>query len=183
MGIENHTLVHFRHFSSLLTNELRLRILTYEIIKLFLQNEPNFRKGQVSVTALLRRKYDKMDTWSIGKNEPKTNPNEPNSKKVKMNVSRVLTMDYENIPNWAICENEPNSKPIYRSVAPAEAGFHRSVAPGEAGTNQASKRRKITCFTAGYPYNYRFGINIGDFLCVNNAAVVVLMRKPPSKTR
>jgi uncharacterized protein len=56
--------------------------------------------------------YGKMDTWSNGKNEPKTNPNEPNSKKAKMNVNRALTMDYENISNWAICENEPNSNPI-----------------------------------------------------------------------
>ena len=61
--------------------------------------------------------------------------------------------------------------------------IHRSTAPAEAGTIPASKRRKITCFGTGYPYNYRFGINIGDFLCVNNAAVVVLTRKPPSKTR
>jgi hypothetical protein len=49
-------------------------------------------------------------------------------------------------------------------------------------TKPISKRRKITCFGTGYPYNCRFGINIGDFLCVNNAAVVVLMQKPPSKT-
>ncbi|MHC4546505.1 MAG: hypothetical protein ACYTDW_12875 [Planctomycetota bacterium] len=55
-----------------------------------------------------------MDTWSIGKNEPKrtqnepkTNPNEPKSKKAKMNVTAALTKGYENMTNWAICENEP----------------------------------------------------------------------------
>jgi len=46
-------------------------------IKLFLQNEPKSRKVKLNVTIILTRKYDKLDTWSIGKNEPKTNPNEP----------------------------------------------------------------------------------------------------------
>jgi hypothetical protein len=56
-----------------------------------------------------------MDTWSIGKNEPKTNPNEPKTnpitKKPKMNVTSIVTKDYENKSNWAICENKPNSNP------------------------------------------------------------------------
>ena len=55
-------------------NDLRLRKITYEKIKLFLQNEPNFRKSQMNLTALLTREYVQMDTWSIGKNKPKTNP-------------------------------------------------------------------------------------------------------------
>jgi hypothetical protein len=59
-------------------NDLRLRKLTYEIIKLFLQNEPNFRKSQMNITDLLTKEYEKMDTWSIGKNEPKRTQNEPN---------------------------------------------------------------------------------------------------------
>ena len=56
-----------------------------------------------------------MDTWSIRKNKPKTNPNKaktnPNKakfKKAKMNVNKVLTKGYENKSNWAICENKPN---------------------------------------------------------------------------
>ena len=36
-----------------LINDLRLRKFTYEKIKLFLQNEPNFRKSQVNVSILL----------------------------------------------------------------------------------------------------------------------------------
>ena len=46
-------------------------------IKLFMQNEPKFRKVKLNVNKVLTKDYDKMDTWSIGKNEPKTNPNEP----------------------------------------------------------------------------------------------------------
>jgi hypothetical protein len=54
---------------------------------LFMQNEPKFQKVKFNVTKVLTMDYDKMDTWSIGKNEPKTNPNEPktnpNSKRPK----------------------------------------------------------------------------------------------------
>ena len=56
-------------------------------IKLFMQNEPKFRKVKLNVNKVLTKEYDKKETWSIGKNEPKTNPNEPktnpNSKRLK----------------------------------------------------------------------------------------------------
>ncbi len=73
----------------------------------------------MNVNKVLTKKYEQMDTWSIGKNEPKTNPNEPKTnpikanimpkqsqtnpnkakfKKAKMNVNKVLTKDYENKP-------------------------------------------------------------------------------------
>jgi hypothetical protein len=43
-----------------------------------MQNEPKFRKVKFNITEVLAKDYDQMDTWSIRKNEPKTNPNEPN---------------------------------------------------------------------------------------------------------
>jgi hypothetical protein len=46
-------------------------------IHLFMQNKANFQKSQMNVTDLMTRRYVQMDTWSIEKNEPKTNPNEP----------------------------------------------------------------------------------------------------------
>jgi hypothetical protein len=65
-------------------------------IHLFLQNEPNFPKSQMNVSNLLTADYDKMDTWSSGKNEPKTNPNEPNSKPIqtqyKPNTNPILAI-------------------------------------------------------------------------------------------
>ena len=39
----------------------------------------------MNVNDLLTREYAKMDTWSIGKNEPKTNPNEPKTNPIKAN--------------------------------------------------------------------------------------------------
>jgi hypothetical protein len=60
-----------------LINDLRLRKITYEKINLFMQNEPKFRKVKFNVTKVITKDYKQMDTWSIRKNEPKTNPNEP----------------------------------------------------------------------------------------------------------
>jgi hypothetical protein len=76
-----------------------------------MQNEPKFRKVKLNVNKVLTKNYEQMDTWSIGKNEPKRTQNEPKFKKAKMNVTAALTMEYENISNWAICENEPNTNP------------------------------------------------------------------------
>jgi len=82
-----------------LINDLRLRKITYEKINLFLQNEPNFRKSQINASSYITKEYDKMDTWSIRKNEPKTNPNEPKTNPIKANKMPKRT------------QYEPNSKP------------------------------------------------------------------------
>jgi len=39
----------------------------------------------MNVSNLLSRDYERMDTWSSGKNEPKTNPNEPKTNPIKAN--------------------------------------------------------------------------------------------------
>jgi hypothetical protein len=67
----------FNQRNTRLINDLRLRKFTYEKINLFLQNEPNFKKVKLSVTKEMKKDYEQMDTWSIRKNETKTNPNEP----------------------------------------------------------------------------------------------------------
>jgi len=74
MSIENTTLVHFRHFSSLLNNEIRSTNSYVRNYKPFLTNKANFRKSQMNVSDLLIREYEQMDTWSSGKNKAKTNP-------------------------------------------------------------------------------------------------------------
>jgi hypothetical protein len=47
-----------------------------------MQNEPKSRKVKFNVTKVLSSDYEQMDTWSIRKNEPKTNPNEPKTNPV-----------------------------------------------------------------------------------------------------
>ena len=59
--------------------------------KLFLQNEPNFRKSQMNLTDLLTMNYVQMDTWSIRKNEPNTNPNEPKTNPILANKTTIRT--------------------------------------------------------------------------------------------
>ena len=81
----------FNQCNPRLINDLRLRKSSYEKIKLFMQNEPNFRKSQVNVSDLLIRDYDQMDTWSIRKNEPKTNPNEPKTNPILANKTPIRT--------------------------------------------------------------------------------------------
>ena len=90
----------------------------------------------MDVSNLFIRDYEQMDTWSIGKNEPKRTQNEPKLKKAKMNVNSIITKDYENMSNWAIYENEPKTKPIQTQTKP----MYRSSAPGEAGTNTISNQ-------------------------------------------
>ena len=65
-----------------------VRILTYEIINLFMQNEPNFRKSQMNVNKVLAMDYEQMDTWSIRKTKPikaNSKPIQSQSKPIKAN--------------------------------------------------------------------------------------------------
>ena len=128
-------------------------------IKLFMQNEPKFRKSQMNVNEVIIMDYEQLDTWSIGKNEPKrtqTNPkrtqNEPNFKKAEMNVTNLLTKDYENMSNWAICENEPKTNPNKPNACPP-----RRLA-GLSAISVAGQRQKY----AGLLFCVRFYLeNVG----------------------
>ncbi len=60
---------------------------------LFMQNEPKFRKSQMNVNKVLTKDYEIMDTWSSGKNEPKTNPNEPKTNPIKANIMPKQTQN------------------------------------------------------------------------------------------
>ena len=51
--------------------------------KPFFTKRTQIPKSQVNVNKVITKGYDKMDTWSIRKNEPKTNPNEPKTNPIK----------------------------------------------------------------------------------------------------
>jgi hypothetical protein len=62
-----------------------------------MQNKPNFRKSQMNVNKVITTDYEKLDTWSSGKNKPNSNPiqtqlehnkcqNKPNTKPNKANI-------------------------------------------------------------------------------------------------
>ncbi len=75
-------------------------------IHLFLQNKAKFRKVKLSVTIEMKKDYDQMDTWSIRKNEPKTNPNEPKTNPILANKTTIRT------------QFKPNSNPIQSQTKP-----------------------------------------------------------------
>jgi len=118
-----------------LINDLRLRNITYEIINLFLQNEPNFRKSQVNVTAFITMNYAQMDTWSIRKNEPKTNPNEPNFKpNFPTPNSQIYPISHQRTMNK---EQRTNNKQTQCSPAISVAG---QTLPCKNGPSQVEIR-------------------------------------------
>jgi hypothetical protein len=129
-SIENQTLAHFRHFrhfSSLLTNLPSTTVEDSLQIKLFMQNEPNFRKSQMNVTDLLTRVYEKMDTWWSGKNEPKTNPIKANFTSPKSSrKAELFNGVYKpgNDPREAvICQFAQNTHSISPSIQEAKFSF------------------------------------------------------------
>jgi len=68
-------------------------------IRLFMQNEPNFRKSQMNVNKVLTKDYEKRTLSEHGKNEPKTNPIYP-----------------------VVASGEAGTNPIFRGVTSGEAG-------------------------------------------------------------
>jgi len=116
MSIENPTLAHFRHFSSLLTIEHRVSS----------NQRPATRSARTSAhkkTFLCKTNPIFPDfapkTRILPKNKPNSNPIKanqsqfkPNFRKAKMNVSSVKTKDYEKNDIFSIPQNKPNSNPI-----------------------------------------------------------------------
>jgi hypothetical protein len=68
-------------------------------IHLFLTNKPNFRKSQMNVNKVLTKDYDKMDTWSNGKNKPNSNPKRTQTNPIKAQKMQKQT------------QYKPNSNP------------------------------------------------------------------------
>jgi len=82
-----------------LINDLRLRILTYEKINLFLQNEPKFRKSQINVSTVITTNYEQRTMNYEIKNEPKTNPNEPKTNPNKPNTNPISVFNHVKLRN------------------------------------------------------------------------------------
>jgi len=109
MSIENPTLAHFRHFSSLFT--LSALYICRELSTnqlLFMQNKPNVKDAQINVNSYMKSKYEKLDTWLSGKNKPNSNPIKPNLRKAQMIVNLTLTKDYRKKDDFLVRINKPN---------------------------------------------------------------------------
>ena len=74
MSIENPTLAHFRHFSSLFTYLPSTSVEDSLQIDLFMQNKPNVKSVQINVSSFITSIYVKVDNWCNQKNKPNSNP-------------------------------------------------------------------------------------------------------------
>jgi len=75
----------------------------------FMQNKPNFDKGQNKPNPLYKKDLRKFYTPSVS---GKTNPIKPNFQKAQMNVTSFITKDYRKNDAFAVQKNKPNSNPI-----------------------------------------------------------------------
>ncbi len=108
-SIENPTLAHFRHFSSLFTLSplyICRELSTNQL--LFMQNKPNFQKSQMNVILYNTTDYENKWQWRVRKNKPNSNPIKPNLKRAKMNIYSFITKDYRKNDDFLVRINKPN---------------------------------------------------------------------------
>ena len=51
-----------------------------------MQNEPNFLESQMNVSTVKTADYENKSNWTLGENEPNTNPIKANTKPIKANT-------------------------------------------------------------------------------------------------
>ncbi|MFB0554353.1 MAG: hypothetical protein ACETWQ_13690 [Phycisphaerae bacterium] len=126
MSINNPTLAHFRHFSSLFTNlpAYKAAVIYVPIRHLyicrerstnqlfFMQNKPNLVRRRRIANVYDTMAYENKHNWTLGQNKPNSNPNKPNLRKAQMNVNSLITKGYRKKDDFAVRKNKPNSNPI-----------------------------------------------------------------------
>jgi len=111
MSIDNPTLAHFRHFSSLLANLPSTFVESPLQIDPFMQNKANLPDDQMNVSSVITREYKNKTNWKLGENKANTKPIKANLLDAQMNVSSILTKDYRKKDDFAVQKNKPNSIP------------------------------------------------------------------------
>jgi len=105
MSIENPTLAHFRHFSSLFTpSPLYICRETSTNQLLFMQNKPNFPKSQMNVNPYNTMTNENKSNWTLGQNKPNS---KPISSKANMNANAFSQKDYEIKTAFRLEQNKP----------------------------------------------------------------------------
>jgi len=112
MSIENPTLAHFRHFSSLFTPSA-----------LYICREPSTNQPflcktnpilsavgglQMNVNSLITMNYKNFIPLAGQKNKPNSNPIKANFRKAKMNINLYVIEDYRKNDDFAVRINKPN---------------------------------------------------------------------------
>ncbi len=112
-SIENLTLAHFRHFSSLFT---LLPLYTCKESStnhlLFMQNKPNLVRRRRIANSVCTKDYENKWQWRVRKNKPNSNPNKPNLRRARMNINSIITKDYRKKDDFVVRINKPKTNPI-----------------------------------------------------------------------
>jgi len=113
MSIENPTLAHFRHFSSLFTNLRAYKAPSTLVenplqIDLFMQNKPNSPNIQIPLTSFIIMIYTIFISLTKVKNKPNSNPIKPNCRKGEIDAKSLFTKDYRKNDDFLVRINKPN---------------------------------------------------------------------------
>ncbi len=73
-SIENPTLAHFRHFSSLFTKLSSTTVENVRQITPFYAKQTQFPKSQMNVNPYNTTNYENKSNWTYGENKPNSNP-------------------------------------------------------------------------------------------------------------
>jgi hypothetical protein len=114
------------------------------IYNLFMQNKANFRKSQVNVNLYNTTDYENKSDWTLGENEPKTNPIKANLKRAQMNVNSLITKDYRKKDDFAVKKNKPNSKPICQRVKLMQSVYLQRIMKKNADSGYEKTKPKQT---------------------------------------
>jgi len=88
MSIENPTLAHFRHFSSLLTHNYRVSSAQKYLI---MQNKPNFPNALINVNSVLTKEYENVPLRRHRQNKPNSKPIQTQSNPISTQIRRKQT--------------------------------------------------------------------------------------------
>ncbi len=78
-----------------------------------MQNEPNFGKAQMNVNNVLTADYENKPNWTLGQNEPKTNPIKANlhftAENTEYAEKKDISVSYCSIERYALYAISPCS--------------------------------------------------------------------------
>jgi len=87
--------------------------------------------------------YEYKSNWTLGENEPNTNPIKPNLRKAQMNVNSLITKDYRKKDDFAVRKNKPNSNPIKPNTKPIKANTSPKQTQNKPNTNPIKANFKL----------------------------------------
>jgi len=181
MSIENPTLAHFRHFSSLFANLraykapvicLQSSVFCLEScvcclwsangpstsvenplqIGLFMQNKPNFRKAKMRLSCLYTKDYQNFIPLAGYKNKPNSNPIKPNFSK---NPKWTQTLFYKRIMkmNHLLAPKKQSQNKPNQSLSWAHWVYSECHRREWANFRKAQNDRKLICYRGLWKWN------------------------------